>query len=243
MLSADVAGISLSTSLGEVVSEMMLSVVVKRLPPARTTVQPCSCHRLSSLQGRPFRLTIVAHSTALLLHELDTKNAPWVRKLLNEAGRFLGADVHSPVWLGKKDAALFDLAKTLMVAKSNRAPHIIIRFIVFCDLVWLLSQIYAILAKEKLHYITFELHNMPNRLIAAGEWGTWMHKTFDGVCSSRIQRLRLIIACIRSKTSTASFLFSPAFTATAITSSFVGWMLSLIEVVRYPLMPWLGSKS
>ena len=41
-------------------------------------------------------------------------------------------------------------------------------------------QIYAILAKEKLHYITFELHNMPNRLIAAGEWGTWMHKTFDG---------------------------------------------------------------
>ena len=37
-------------------------------------------------------------------------------------GVFLGADVHSPVWLGKKDAALFDLAKTLMVAKSNRVP-------------------------------------------------------------------------------------------------------------------------
>lgn len=86
-------------------------------------------------------------------------------------GICLGADVHSPVWLGKKDALLFDLAKTLMVANSSMAPHIAIRFIGFVILVWLLLQIYAIGVNEMLHYFIIELHNMPNHSFDSGMMG------------------------------------------------------------------------
>lgn len=48
---------------------------------------------------------------------------------------------------------------------------------------------------------------------------------------------------ILSNITSASCSFNPAFAATAKRSSFVGSILSLIEVVRKPLMPSLGNKS
>jgi len=52
-----------------------------------------------------------------------------------------------------------------------------------------------------------------------------------------------IITSILFKISIAFFSFKPALTATAIISSFVGSILSLIEVVRKPFMPSLGKRS